>query len=164
MDDHGHGTHVAGIVAAEDNDIGVVGVAPEAALYALKVLDETGGGYWSDAIAAIQWSVDNGMQVMNTSLGGAGATDIEAACQAAYDAGLLLVAAAGNSSNPPGRGDNVIEPASYDSVITVAATNKDDGRASWSSIGPDLELSAAGVDIIVNCITGCKYPNRGESA
>lgn len=58
MDDNGHGTHVAGIVAAEDNEVGVVGVAPEAHLYALKVLDATGVGYWSDVIAALEWSMD----------------------------------------------------------------------------------------------------------
>jgi len=163
MDDDGHGTHVAGTVAAEDNDIGVVGVAPEAALYALKVLDETGGGYWSDVIAAIQWSVDNGMQVINMSLGGTGTTDVEAACQAAYDAGLLLVAAAGNSGNPPGKGDNVIEPATYDSVIAVAATNKDDGRATWSSTGSDLELSAPGVDINSTLLGGGYGEKDGTS-
>jgi len=163
MDDHGHGTHVAGTVAAEDNDIGVVGVAPEAALYALKVLDETGGGYWSDVIAAIQWSVDNGMQVINMSFGGTGTSDVEVACQEAYDAGILLVAAAGNSGNPPGKGDNIGDPAGYTSVIAVAATDQNDKRASWSSTGPDLELSAPGVDINSTLLGGGYGEKSGTS-
>jgi hypothetical protein len=163
MDDHGHGTHVAGTVAAEDNDVGVVGVAPEAALYALKVLDETGSGYWSDVIAAIQWSVDNGMQVINMSLGGTGTSDVEAACQAAYDAGVLLVAAAGNSGNPPGRGDNISDPAAYESVIAVAATDQTDERASWSSTGDALELSAPGVDINSTLLGGGYGEKSGTS-
>ncbi len=149
MDDNGHGTHVAGIVGAEDNDAGVVGVAPEVSLYALKVLDESGSGYYSDIIAALQWCVDNGIQVTNNSYGSSldpGET-VKAAFDNAYAAGILHVAAAGNSGNPPGKGDNVSYPARWDSVIAVAATDKDDARARWSSTGPDLELSAPGVDI-----------------
>lgn len=68
-DDNGHGTHVAGTIAAADNDIGVIGVAPKADLYAVKVLDKTGTGRISDVIEGIQWSVDNHMQVVNMSFG-----------------------------------------------------------------------------------------------
>ena len=68
-DDNGHGTHVAGTIAAANNDIGVIGVAPEANLYAVKVLDKTGTGRISDVIEGIQWSVDNHMQVVNMSFG-----------------------------------------------------------------------------------------------
>lgn len=154
-DDDGHGTHVAGIVAALDNNIGVVGVAPDADLYALKVLDETGRGYVSDIVAAIEWATDpddnpetdDSMDIINMSLGGGASYTIEDACLSAYNEGLLLVAAAGNSGNPPGRGDNIIYPAAYDSVIAVAATNQNDERARWSSTGPDLELAAPGVEI-----------------
>jgi len=142
MDDHGHGTHVAGIVAAEDNEIdtSVVGVAPEADLYALKVLDETGGGYWSDLIAAIQWSVDNEMQVINMSLGGPGqSVALEETCDAADMAGIILVAAAGNGGR--------IIPAAFDSVIAVAASDSDDKIPGWSSKGSYIELTAPGVDV-----------------
>lgn len=162
MDDDGHGTHVAGIVAAEDNESGVVGVAPEAKLYALKVL-EGGSGYWDDIIAAIQWSVDNSMQVVNMSLGGTGISDVEIACQNAYDEGILLVAAAGNSGNPPGKGDNIIDPAGYASVIALAATDKSDKRARWSSTGPDLELSAPGVAINSTLLGGGYGEKSGTS-
>jgi subtilisin family serine protease len=91
MDDNGHGTHCAGIVAAEDNDGGVVGVAPEADLYAVKVLSSGGSGYVSDVVAGIQWSVDNGMDVISMSVGSDfGSTSFETACDNAYSSGVLL--------------------------------------------------------------------------
>jgi len=138
-DDNGHGTHVAGTIAAVDNDTGVVGVAPQAWLYGVKVLNKRGSGYVSDIMAGIQWAVDNGMQVINMSLGGGSSSDEEAMCQKAYDADLLLVAAAGNAS-----GGDVIYPAGYSSVIAVSATTDTDGLASFSSVGPEVELAAPG--------------------
>jgi len=69
MDVHGHGTHVAGTACGEDDGFGVVGVAPECALYSVRVLNANGSGSWSDIIAAMQWAVANGMQVANLSLG-----------------------------------------------------------------------------------------------
>jgi subtilisin family serine protease len=154
MDDNGHGTHVAGIVAALDDNIGVVGVAPEADLYALKVLDETGSGWMSDVVAAIDWATLNGMQVINMSLGGGELNTLEEACLAAEGEGLLLIASAGNNGNPPGRGDNVGYPAAYSSVIAVAATDQNDKRARWSSTGPAVELAAPGVGIYSTYIGG----------
>jgi len=149
MDDHGHGTHCAGIVAAENNGIGVIGVAPEAHLYGVKVLDNTGSGYSSDVIAGIEWSVDNGMQIISMSLGGdTGTLALEHACNNASNAGVLIVAAAGNDGNPAGKGDTVDYPARYDSVIAVVATDNTDQRARWSSTGPAVEISAPGVSIL----------------
>jgi hypothetical protein len=148
-DDNGHGTHVAGIIAAENNNTGVVGVAPEADLYALKVLDRTGSGYVSDVIAAIQWATDpNGdgdnsdkMDIINMSLGGNNNEWLFAACLLAYELdGLILVAAAGN-------GGSVIYPAAYYSVIAVSAIDSDDNLASFSSTGSEVELAAPGVYI-----------------
>lgn len=146
-DDNGHGTHCAGIVAAVDNDIGVIGVAPQAYLYGVKVLDRRGSGYVSDVILGIQWSIDNGMQVINMSLGTS--SDVQSlhdACNAAEAAGIVVIAAAGNSGDTDPDSD-VIYPAKYDSVIAVAATDDTDTRASWSSDGPEVELAAPGVDI-----------------
>src|SRR3990167_7365870 len=88
-DDNGHGTHVAGIVAARDNEIGVIGTAPEAYLWAVKVLDRNGSGYTSDVIDGITWAKNNGMQVINMSLGSG--TDVQAlhdAVDVAYAAGV----------------------------------------------------------------------------
>ncbi len=155
MDDAGHGTHCAGIVAAEDNNEGVVGVAPEANLYAAKVLDDTGSGYTSDVVAGIQWSMDNGMQIISMSLGSNSPSEaIEGACNNAYNSGIVVVASAGNSGNLPGRGDNVGYPAAYSSVIAVAATDSNDKRARWSSTGPDVELAAPGVSIYSTYMDG----------
>jgi len=149
MDDNGHGTHVAGTVAAEDNGEGVVGVAPAANLYALKVLDASGSGSYDDVIAALQWCMDKGIQVTNNSYGSPRdpGTLVKEAFDNAYAAEILNVCAAGNSGNPPGKGDNIIYPARYESCIAVAATDQSDTRASWSSTGSDVELSAPGVDI-----------------
>jgi len=165
MDDDGHGTHVAGTVAAEDNESGVVGVAPEAKLYALKVLGADGSGSYSDVIAALQWVVDNGIQVTNNSYGSSGdpGDTVKAAFDNAYAVGVLHVAAAGNSGTPPGKGDNVIYPARWESVIAVAATDEGDNRARWSSTGADLELAAPGVDINSTLLGGGYGEKDGTS-
>src|SRR3989338_8272457 len=122
-DVYGHGTHVAGTACAEDNGLGVVGVAPGCALYSLRVLNDSGSGPWSATIAAMEWAVANGLQVVNLSLGSSqdpGST-VKAAFDNAEAEGLVIVAAGGNSGNPPGNGNNVIYPAKYASVIAVAA-------------------------------------------
>ena len=140
-DGHGHGTHVAGIVAARNNTIGVVGVAPDASLYAVKVLSNSGSGYTSDVIQGLDWCAANGIQVASMSLGGGGTTSLQAACDRAFAKGVVLVAAAGNSSGP------VAYPAAYSSVIAVSATDSRDLRASFSNYGPQIALAAPGVSI-----------------
>ena len=153
MDDHGHGTHCAGIIAAvAGNEIGVVGVAPEAHLYAVKVLDSSGSGYLEDVLAGIEWAVNNGMQIISMSLGTkSDYQSLHDACDSAYyENCVLLVAAAGNEATSwsvKRDKDTIIYPAKYDSVIAVGATDQNDKRASWSSTGPALELVAPGVDI-----------------
>lgn len=140
-DDNGHGTHVAGIVAASGT---VTGVAPEATLYALKVLDAEGSGWTSDVIAALEWAVDpdqdpatgDGAQVVNLSLGGPGNPDdpVSQAVDAAVDAGVVVAVAAGNT------GDEgfftVGSPGTARKAITVGASSKSDALASFSSKGP----------------------------
>ncbi len=144
-----HGTHVAGVIAAEDNDAGVIGVAPEADLYAVKVLDGGGSGYLSWIISGIEWAVDNEMDIINLSLEGPDILSLQLACDTAYDAGVLLVAAAGN------RGLTVRFPAAYESVVAVTATNMFDDKA-FSHSGPEVELAAPGVDIL-STIAGGGY-------
>jgi len=165
MDDYGHGTHVAGTVAAADNGFGVVGAAPEAEIYALKVLDSNGSGYYRDVIAALQWAVDNGIQITNNSYGSSLAPEstVEAAFDAAYAAGVLHVAAAGNSGNPPGKGDNVEYPARWESVIAVAATDQSDSRAKFSCTGSAVELSAPGVQVNSTLLGGGYGEGSGTS-
>ncbi len=147
MDDNGHGTHVSGIIAAEANGVGVVQTAPKARLYALKVLDSSGSGYISDIVSALQWCVTNKMQIASMSFGGGDSYSMHRACDAAYAANVLLVAAAGNDGASRWR-SAVNSPGSYSSVIAVAATDQNNTRASWSSTGPEVELSAPGVNIL----------------
>lgn len=143
-DDNGHGTHVAGTIAATDNEIGVIGVAPKANLYAIKVLDRRGSGWLSDVIAGLQWCIDNKMQVVNMSLGTS--SDVQSfhdAVQVVSAAGIIQVASAGNA-----RGGPVGYPAAYSEVIAVSAIDESDNIADFSSIGPEVELAAPGVEIL----------------
>jgi len=142
-DFEGHGTHTSGTVAAADNDIGVVGVAPEADLLIGKVADNEGEGQTSWLISGIEWAVDNDADVISMSLG---TTDyslsLETACDNAYAEGVLLVAAAGND------GSSTLEyPAGFDSVISVAAVDEDKQKAYFSNYGPTIELAAPGVNV-----------------
>jgi subtilisin family serine protease len=141
-DDNGHGTHVAGIIAALNNTIGVIGVGPNIDLYAIKVLNANGSGYLSDVIEGLDWAVANGMQVVNMSLGTS--QDVQSfhdAIVSAYNAGVTIVAAAGNS------GGTVSYPAAYPEVIAVSATDQNNQIASFSSRGPEVDLAAPGVNI-----------------
>lgn len=161
MDVYGHGTHVAGTACAEDNSFGVVGVAPECALYSLRVLNDDGVGSWSATIAAMDWAVANGMRVVNLSLGSSQdpGTAVKAAFDNAEAKGLVTVAAAGNSGNTAGKGDNIIYPAKYASVIAVGATDSSDKRASFSSTGSTLELMAPGVSVLSTWNDSTSYLN-----
>ena len=145
MDDNGHGTHVAGIVAAVDNDdIIIVGVAPEAEIYALKALNNQSNGQISDINAAIDWAIEHDMDIISMSLGGSGDfTSLHRICQKAHDEGIVLVAAAGNE-----HGGNVSYPAAYYSVIAVSAMEKNGSIAEFSNTGSEIELAAPGVSIL----------------
>ena len=146
-DGNGHGTHVAGTIAAMDNGLGVVGVAPDIDLYAVKVLGDNGSGSVSAIVAGIEWTVNHpdGISIINMSLGSSTySKTFEDACNAAYADGLLVVSSAGNTGNAEGTGDNVGYPAKYKSVVAVAASEATDVRAYFSSTGPDVELMAPG--------------------
>jgi hypothetical protein len=148
-DVYGHGTHVAGTACATMNTWGAVGVAPSCELYDLRVLNDAGSGTTGDILAAVNWAVTNDLDIINLSLGRS--TDMgsiaEATFDAAYDAGVLIVAAAGNSGTPRGKGTNTIYPANYASVLGVAATDQNNQRASFSSTGVEVEISAPGVGV-----------------
>jgi subtilisin family serine protease len=147
-DYYGHGTHVAGTIAAEANNaIGVAGVAPGVTIMPVKVMDNNGQGYWSDFLEGVDWARTHGASIVNLSLGGTLSASQAAAFQptfdAAYNAGVLVVAAAGNNNrNEP------FYPASFNHVISVAATTNADGKASFSNYGPNVDLSAPGVGIM----------------
>ncbi|MEW6622822.1 MAG: S8 family peptidase [Bacillota bacterium] len=143
-DDNGHGTHVAGTVAAIDNSFGVVGVAPSVRIYAVKVLNAQGSGSLSGVLSGLQWCVNNKMQVVNMSLGTAESTSsFKTAIKAVDDAGIVIVAAAGNS----GPSGSISYPGAYPETICVGATDDKDELASYSSRGPQLTLVAPGSKI-----------------
>jgi len=160
-DDNGHGTHVAGIIAALDNTIGVVGCAPDCYLYAAKVLNASGSGTISQVVAGIDWARNNGMKIVNMSLGTSTSyATLKTACDNAWAAGLILVAPSGGS----GAGtDTVGYPAKYASVICVGATDQSNVRASFSSTGPTLELAAPGVSIYSTYRSGGYQTMSGTS-
>jgi len=147
-DENGHGTHVAGTVAALNNAIGVVGCAPDAYLCAVRTLDRRGSGWLSDVAAGIDWTATHGVQVANMSLGGSSSASVlRDACDNAAAAGVLLIAAAGNSGDGSLATDETSYPAAYDSVVAVGATDSGDGLASFSNSGSYLEMSAPGVSV-----------------
>ncbi|UCZ53449.1 S8 family peptidase [Bacillus shivajii] len=148
-DGNGHGTHVAGTVGAIDNDLGVLGVAHSTNLYAVKVLNNDGSGSYAGIAEGIEWSIQNDMDIINMSLGGSQSSSIlEEFSNLAYEEGVLVVAAAGNSGNRGGNNDTVGYPANYESVIAVAAVDENNNRATFSSTGPAVELSAPGVSVL----------------
>ncbi len=142
MDDQGHGTHVSGTIGAVRNGSGVVGVAPKASLYAVKVLDKNGSGQYSWIVDGIDWAIANHMQVINMSLGGGSGTEaLKQVMIKAEQAGIAVVCAAGNDSGP------VNYPAKYPQAIAVSASDNADKIASFSSRGAEIAVIAPGVNI-----------------
>ena len=144
-DDHGHGTHVAGIAgAATNNGIGVAGVAFSSPIIPVKVLDANGIGYDSNVANGILWAAQHGARVINLSLGGPySQTDCDAVETAEETYGALVVAAAGNDSSPVPSA-----PAACRGAVGVAATDQFDSPASFSNYSaPNVFVSAPGVDI-----------------
>jgi subtilisin len=174
QDDHGHGTHVAGTAAALDNGDGVVGVAPGARVWAVKVLNAAGSGTTSQIICGIDWVTANAgtIEVANMSLGGASFFGAFSGCNSAFDpmhpaicrsvqAGVTYAVAAGNSAADA----NTFVPATYSQVITVSAladfngqpgggaaptcrSDVDDTFANFSNFGADVDIIAPGVCIL----------------
>jgi subtilisin len=155
-DDHGHGTHCAGIAAAINNEIGVIGVAPSAPLYAVKVLNAQGSGTYSAIIAGVDWvklhANDAGkppIKVANMSLGGGYSEALNNAVTAAVQAGIVFCVAAGNE----GADASSKSPASCPEAITVSAIDDRDGTcgddvfAYFSNYGELVDIAAPGVYI-----------------
>ncbi len=143
-DDQGHGTAVAGVIAARtQNRVGQAGMCGKCSVMPVKVLDRNGSGPTSTIAAGIVWAVNHGAQVINLSLGGAGTTEVlQDAVSFAASKGVLVLAAAGNSGST-----TKFYPAAYPSVVSIAATQEDDTLYSWSNRGADwVQVAAPGCD------------------
>lgn len=143
-DGHGHGTHVSGIIGAKlNNGKGGVGVAPECSIYSIKVLRDNGSGASSYIIKGVNQAVDNKVDIINMSLGGALYSQVEAdAYQRAYEKGVAVFCAAGNEFS-----NSAHYPAAYKNTISVAALDKSMGKAYFSNYDSGVRYSAPGVDI-----------------
>lgn len=142
-DVHGHGTHIAGIIAATADNAGITGLAYNSSLMNVKVAEDDGSCDPATVAKGIMWAVDNGANVINISLTiTKPSSTLENALNYAWDKGAVIIAAAGNnfSSTPA-------YPAAYPNVIAVAATDKDDRLPKWSNRGDWVSLAAPGVDI-----------------
>ena len=140
LDDYGHGTHVAGIIAAVDNAIGVIGNAPKASLTIIQIR----GFQPLEAATAINWSVQHNIDIVSISLEFPQDPDdcLRVACENAYNNGLLLVACAGNQNN-----NSLTYPAAYECVVAVGAVYDNGSRWEYSNYCDDLDFMGPGVDI-----------------
>jgi subtilisin len=164
-DGHSHGTHVAGTIAALDNDIGVVGVAPASTLCIYKVFSNAGAANYSDIIAALDRAVTDGVQITNHSYGSLSDPGelVKAAFDNTYAAGVLHVAAAGNYGTLSGTGENCIYPARWATVLATAAINQSSTRINYSSTCSEVELTAPG-DVIYSTIPGGAYGDKSGTS
>jgi len=158
-DDFGHGTHVAGIAAAETNNAeGIAGVSWGSKIMPVKVLDEYGYGWYSDIAAGIVYAVDNGAQIINLSLGGEEPSEtLWTAVEYAIKRNVLVVASTGNT------GEGVLYPAAYPPVVAVGASDEFDQRWTYSSYGTEVDLVAPGVEIYSTWYRGNYFTKSGTS-
>jgi hypothetical protein len=162
-DGHGHGTHVIGEIAAEtDNGTGVAGIAPGVSIMPVKVLSDSGSGWFSDILDGIDWARTHGATVISMSLGGSldptSAAYYQPVIDSAYNAGITLVAAAGNN------GDGTISyPGAFNHILSIAATNNADQHASFSNANTTVDLAAPGVSILSTYRTGGYVSMSGTS-
>ena len=147
-DQVGHGTHVMGTIVAETNNgEGIAGIAPDSTLMPIKIADDSGFVTFSDVLDGVDWARTHGADVINMSLGGALTVDQVALGQptftAARDAGILMVAAAGNDAT-----QIRMYPASFAGVVSVSAVDSTDTIAEFSNIGRAVDIAAPGVDLL----------------
>lgn len=159
-DDNGHGTHIAGTIAAYSRQRGIVGVAPHAVIYPVKAFDQQGGAYVSDIIQGIDWCVQNGIDIINMSFGmKTYSKALETAILHAYRQGVIVVASSGNE----GRQSEVDYPARFKQVIAVGATNRKGRIAAFSNIGGRIDIFAPGEKVVSTWLKGKYHELSGTS-
>jgi subtilisin family serine protease len=160
-DGNGHGTHVSGTIAAVgDNNVGVIGVAPEAVIMPLKGLSDRGGGDSATLANALIYAADNGARVINNSWGGKGASQlIEDAIKYAKAKGAVVVASAGNSADDA----YAYHPAGSSSAITVAAHDHKDEPAHFTNYGMKIDVTAPGVETLSLLAKDCEMSGRSNA-
>jgi minor extracellular protease Epr len=175
-DTGGHGTASAGVVAARDNDVGTLGVAPAVDLYAVKVYESS--GTVTDLVEGIDAAVagpdgdvgtDDDAEVLSLSLGTTDSPALERAVEEATAAGAVVVAAAGNDGDGDGATNEVVHPAKYPEVVAVSATDRDDeparfGNGNFSSEGEEVDLAAPGALVETTRLGGGTRRYSGTSA
>ncbi len=155
-DDNGHGTHVAGIIAALKNDTGIVGIAPSVDLYSIKALNAFGVGTTNSLVDGVEWAIQNKMDILNLSI----TTEkndlaLKTALEAAYKKGMLIVGSAGNNGESANK--TVMYPAKYDTVIAVSAVKSDLSKLKESAVGEEVDIAAPGGSILST------YPIESDS-
>lgn len=161
-DDHGHGTAIAGLIAAEsDNHEGIAGVCWGCYILPVKVLDEHGAGKDSDLARGIRWATDQGANIINLSLGGAeNSHALRDAIEYAFRNGVLIIASSGNDHR---LGNFTNYPAAYPQVVAVGATTNSDKITGFSNTGDYIDLVAPGVGLWTTTIDGDYGPPNGTS-
>lgn len=158
----GHGTHIAGTIAGRNNTEGVVGVAPEAELYAIKVFQDVSGvcgSYTSSEIAGIDWASKNDIRVVSISIGGTSpSSSYQSMISSATSKGMFVVAAAGNNNST-----TLTYPGGYQDVLSVGALTSSNTKSSYSNYGPNLYISAPG-DNIYSTMPGGTYGNKSGTS
>lgn len=160
QDAFGHGCAVASIIASNiDNGLGIAGVAPNAQIMPLRILDAAGLGTYSDLAAALVYATDNGAQIINLSLGGVNSsTLLQGAVNYALQRGVTVIAAVGNTGT-----EGVLYPAKYDGVIGVGAIDPEQNVSSFSTTGPEVDILAPGRDILTLQLDGGYALQSGTS-
>jgi len=159
-DRNGHGTHTAGTIAARQNNLGVIGVAPDCRLLIGKVLGDDGSGSSANVAAGIDWAADSGADVISMSLGSPEPDDaLLAAIERAVAKGKFIIAAAGND----GRDNSINYPARWSGTIAVAAVDASGHLAPFSSRGPEVDIAAPGENILSTWLRGTYAKLSGTS-
>ncbi|MCM3133648.1 S8 family serine peptidase [Paenibacillus polysaccharolyticus] len=146
IDDDGHGTHMAGTIAALDNTFGVQGVNPNSEIYSVRVLDQEGKGFTSYVIKGIEWAIENDINVINMSFVSEEYSEmLHDAIKTASKKNILIIGSAGNAGYGE---DTIMYPAKYPEVIAVGAVNSAHSKTSFSSTGLELDIVAPGEDVL----------------